>query len=120
MLSKRTKLAAACAALILLAAPVSAETKMDSHLFARKLFQGAFTMNKLGNPVAALMLYQDGLAIQPDNARAHFDLAELLVQADELIDAKGHYRKVIELAPQSAEAQQAKTKIAAPPLAALP
>src|SRR5207245_422471 len=54
-----------------------------------------FTMAKLGKSDEAVADYRKALALDPDCASAHSNLAVAFVQAGDLAEAESHYRKAL-------------------------
>lgn len=82
----------------------------DERFIAKKLFHGAWDLKAKGNPIAAIVLFEGGLKLVPQDATAHFHLATIYEAAGDTPSAIQHFSEVIRLAPQSKEAVMAKTR----------
>jgi tetratricopeptide (TPR) repeat protein len=83
----------------------------DERFIAKKLFHGAWDLKAKGNPIAAIVLFEGGLKLVPQDATAHFHLATIYEAAGDTPSAKQHFSEVIRLAPQSAEAAKARVRL---------
>lgn len=85
----------------------------EDKTIARKLFQGGWDLKFNGNPLAAIVLFESGLKLEPENRLAHLHLGVIYEALGDGSSAKQHYSEVIRLAPKSAEAAKARTRLSA-------
>jgi tripartite-type tricarboxylate transporter receptor subunit TctC len=78
---------------------------------AGELFKQAFELFQAGEFEAAALQFNKGLAIDPANGVAHFYLAETYERQQKTTQAREHYRRTIDFAPDSKEAAMAQTRI---------
>lgn len=80
---------------------------------------GIAIMNKRSLTTAdrerAVTAFEKGLEINPDYARAHFEMAMALLGVNRLGEARGHFARFVELAPDDPRAAQAKSIMEALP-----
>lgn len=84
----------------------------EDKTIARKLFQGGWDLKANANPLAAIVLFESGLKLEPENRLAHLHLGVIYEALGDASSAKQHYSEVIRLAPQSAEAAKARIRLA--------
>lgn len=85
----------------------------EDRTIARKLFQGGWDLKANANPLAAIVLFESGLKLEPENRLAHLHLGVIYEALGDASSAKQHYSQVIRLAPQSLEATKARTRLSA-------
>ena len=75
---------------------------------ANEKFEQAFTLYQEGMLPGAVRLFNEGLALNADNATAHFLLAESYRKLGKFEDAGHHYKTSLELAPNGEHANRAR------------
>lgn len=74
---------------------------------------------KRGETSEAMFCFGHAVQLDPESAAARFDFAETLVQQGKAEEARLHYRRVIDLAPESSYAREVPEEFAAIPAAEL-
>jgi len=78
---------------------------------AQQLFFEGFDLLKNGKVREAAAILEDGLRLEPDNALAHFYLAESYLALGQTDEARSHYRESLRLEPLSNFSEQAKQRL---------
>ena len=72
----------------------------------------AYTFHSRGLHHAAIKFFELALVSDPDNVEAHFTAAEAYRRVGDLATAVAHYRRVVELRPDSGPAREARLILA--------
>lgn len=118
----RHRLAASCLVCVValgFSTQIAAQSSTDKAM-AKRLFSGGYVLKQQGNLIAAVVLFENGLTVDPKNALAHFHLAEIYEALGDTKAANVHYTETLTLSPQSAEASRARAKLASNPQGAPP
>jgi len=78
---------------------------------AQQLFFEGFDLLKNGKVREAAATFEAGLRLEPDNALAHFHLAESYLALRQTDEARSHYRESLRLEPLSSFSEQAKQRL---------
>jgi tetratricopeptide (TPR) repeat protein len=87
------------------AAPVAPAAKPGE---AEVLYEHGVEQKRAGNLKDAVVLLRAAIAADPKLVRAHYALAWVLKDQQDIEGAAAEFRKVVELSPDSAEAQESK------------
>lgn len=80
---------------------------LEGHPYRHKLWLVLGTIYQdRGEAANAELSFREVLAIAPDNADAHSNLADVLIDKDQFEEARGHYLEAIRIRPGHANARQ--------------
>lgn len=81
------------------ASPAPQQPTAENRTGAHKVFMHAFKLFHSGDFDAAVILFKQGLELEPDSAHGHFFLTETYQRLDRRIPAREHYEHAVRLAP---------------------
>lgn len=80
----------------------------DPKVMAKDLFDTGAKLFEAGDIEGARDRFEEVLAVDPEHARAHFQLGLCLVNTGDKAGAREHFEKFLELAPEDTEAETAR------------
>lgn len=87
--------------------------ELDEDLIEARFNLGC-VLSELGEADLALEAFSGALAQHADYADAHFQLARLLDRRQRASEAEGHWRRFLQLAPESPWAEEARARVGEP------